>query len=110
MYVLFTAAEAPKERPRLALKPRSVPAGEETSDTSARQQPAPVPADSGSKVQESNAAQQPTSASIFGGAKPVDTAARERAIEERLKEKQREREAQASQRDSTRGRETDRQE
>ena len=47
----------------------------------------------------------PSSASIFGAAKPVDTAARERAIEERLKEKQmKEREP------PLRGRETDRQE
>ena len=40
------------------------------------------------------------SASIFGVAKPVDTAARERAIEERLKEKERERD-----REPPRGRE-----
>ncbi|PSN46106.1 Eukaryotic translation initiation factor 4B [Blattella germanica] len=50
----------PKQRQKLALKPRSTP--EEPAA------PAPVAAQ----------------ASIFGGAKPVDTAAREKEIEERL--------------------------
>lgn len=53
------AHEGPKERPRLKLQPRTKPIEE--------------------------AGQVNTgSSSIFGGAKPVDTAAREREIEERL--------------------------
>lgn len=56
--------DAPKERPKLNLKPRSV---------------AKEPSESGTNA----------SSSIFGGAKPVDTAAREREIEDRLvREKQ----------------------
>ena len=50
------------ERPKVVLAPRTIPV-EETG---------------------ANAAQS----SIFGGAKPVNTAAREREIEERLKEKE----------------------
>ncbi len=53
-----------KERPKLQLQPRTLPV-EEVG--------APIPA---------------ASSSIFGAAKPVNTAAREREIEERLKEKQ----------------------
>ncbi|XP_021941537.1 eukaryotic translation initiation factor 4B isoform X3 [Zootermopsis nevadensis] len=53
----------PRSRPRLVLQPRSKP--------------------------EEPAATQASQASIFGGAKPVDTAAREKEIEERLeKEKE----------------------
>ena len=52
----------PDGRPRLNLKPRTVPAGEIGK-------PAPAAGKS----------------SIFGGARPVDTAAREREIEERLR-------------------------
>jgi len=52
---------APKERPRLKLQPRSKPL-EETGQVSG-------------------------SSAIFGGAKPVDTAARERQIEEKLQMK-----------------------
>jgi len=51
--------EAPKERPKLSLAPRSKPAEENSS--------------AGSQ-----------SSSIFGGAKPVDTLAKEKAIEEKL--------------------------
>jgi len=54
----------PKERPRLKLQPRTKPIEE------------------AGKMTDSGAG-----ASIFGGAKPVDTAAREREIEERLKKK-----------------------
>lgn len=43
-----------------------------------------------------------SSSSIFGGARPVDTAARERAIEERLKEKR------EKEREPIRGRDSDR--
>jgi len=51
---------APKERPRLKLQPRSKPL---------------------------EAGQTSGSSAIFGGAKPVDTAARERQIEEKLQMK-----------------------
>jgi len=53
-------SSAPKERPRLKLQPRSKPL-------------------EAGQVSGSNA--------IFGGAKPVDTAARERQIEEKLQMK-----------------------
>ncbi|KAG1962093.1 eukaryotic translation initiation factor 4Ba isoform X2 [Pimephales promelas] len=58
----------PVQRPRLNLKPRSVPKEEDQSSS-----PSIV---SG------------RAASIFGGAKPVDTAAKEREVEERLKKEQ----------------------
>uniref|UniRef100_A0A8B9NRU8 Eukaryotic translation initiation factor 4B n=1 Tax=Accipiter nisus TaxID=211598 RepID=A0A8B9NRU8_9AVES len=58
----------PTQRPKLNLKPRSAPKEEETSV-------APAP-------------QSSRAASIFGGAKPVDTAAREREVEERLQKEQ----------------------
>lgn len=58
--------EGPKERRKLQLAPRTKPI-----------EPVPPPSEAVS------------SSSIFGGAKPVDTAAREREIEERLaKEKE----------------------
>lgn len=67
---------APRERKKLQLKPRSVPvdaskneAPPTTSSSSASQAPQPAPK---------------ASAAIFGGARPVDTAAREREIEARL--------------------------
>ncbi|XP_016088658.1 eukaryotic translation initiation factor 4B-like isoform X4 [Sinocyclocheilus grahami] len=58
----------PTQRPKLNLKPRSVPKEEEQS--------------SGPSASSGRAA------SIFGGAKPVDTAAKEREVEERLKKEQ----------------------
>ncbi|XP_052804881.1 eukaryotic translation initiation factor 4B-like isoform X2 [Mya arenaria] len=58
--------EVPKERPRLNLQPRTKPA--EVIDNQKAKQPPP----------------QRSSASIFGSAKPVDTAQREREIEERM--------------------------
>uniref|UniRef100_A0A671KHH5 Eukaryotic translation initiation factor 4B n=1 Tax=Sinocyclocheilus anshuiensis TaxID=1608454 RepID=A0A671KHH5_9TELE len=58
----------PLQRPKLNLKPRSVPKEEGQS--------------SGPSVSSGRAA------SIFGGAKPVDTAAKEREVEERLKKEQ----------------------
>ncbi|XP_060077295.1 eukaryotic translation initiation factor 4B-like isoform X3 [Ylistrum balloti] len=64
--------DAPKERPRLNLQPRTKPVEEV-----AKPQVKAVPAES-------------RSASIFGSAKPVDTAAKEREIEERLKKKEEE--------------------
>uniref|UniRef100_A0A8C7D444 Eukaryotic translation initiation factor 4B n=1 Tax=Oncorhynchus kisutch TaxID=8019 RepID=A0A8C7D444_ONCKI len=56
------------ERPKLILKPRSVP----------------------KEMEQSNTPFAPSgrAASIFGGAKPVDTAAKEREVEERLKREQ----------------------
>ncbi|XP_051516149.1 eukaryotic translation initiation factor 4B-like isoform X3 [Myxocyprinus asiaticus] len=58
----------PPQRPKLNLKPRSVPKEEEQSSAPS--------APSGRAT------------SIFGGAKPVDTAAKEREVEERLKKEQ----------------------
>ncbi|RUS82262.1 hypothetical protein EGW08_009973 [Elysia chlorotica] len=58
------SADAPKTRPKLKLQPRSKPV----------------------ENKENEPAAAPTrSQSIFGAAKPVDTAAREKAIEEKLK-------------------------
>uniref|UniRef100_A0A8C6QCZ8 Eukaryotic translation initiation factor 4B n=1 Tax=Nannospalax galili TaxID=1026970 RepID=A0A8C6QCZ8_NANGA len=57
----------PLQRPKLNLKPRSTPKeGDSSASTS----------------------QSSRAASIFGGAKPVDTAAREREVEERLQKEQ----------------------
>ncbi|KAG5838168.1 hypothetical protein ANANG_G00220900 [Anguilla anguilla] len=58
----------PLQRPKLNLKPRSVPKEDE--------QGGPPSSQTG------------RAASIFGGAKPVDTAAKEREVEERLKKEQ----------------------
>ncbi|XP_007434667.1 eukaryotic translation initiation factor 4B, partial [Python bivittatus] len=58
----------PTQRPKLNLKPRSTPKDEDTS--------------------VAPATQSSRAASIFGGAKPVDTAAREREVEERLQKEQ----------------------
>nr|CAH0111118.1 unnamed protein product [Daphnia galeata] len=95
-----SAGEPTKERPKLSLKPRTVPIEEGSAPVA--EVPAAAPA---APVERPvAAAAPPSSASIFGAAKPVDTAARERAIEERLKEKQ------MKERDPPlRGRETDRQ-
>ncbi|XP_073726424.1 eukaryotic translation initiation factor 4Bb isoform X1 [Misgurnus anguillicaudatus] len=64
---------APLQRPKLNLKPRSVPKEEEQS---------------GSPSPQSSTVNSSRAASIFGAAKPVDTAAREREMEERLKKEQ----------------------
>ena len=61
---LYTTLNSPPERPRLQLQPRTKSLGN-TSDGRERE---------GGRA----------SSSIFGQAKPVDTAAREREIEERL--------------------------
>ncbi|XP_071385023.1 eukaryotic translation initiation factor 4Ba isoform X3 [Centroberyx affinis] len=68
--------EAPLQRPKLQLKPRSVPKEEEQGGGGGGGAPAAAPS-SGSRA-----------SSIFGGAKPVDTAAKEREVEERLKKEQ----------------------
>jgi hypothetical protein len=57
------ATDGPKERPKLKLQPRSKP------------------------LEEAGQVTAGAAASIFGGARPVDTSAREREIEERLKSK-----------------------
>ncbi|KAI4900734.1 hypothetical protein NFI96_014370 [Prochilodus magdalenae] len=64
---------APQQRPKLNLKPRSIPKEDEQSGGPPPQPPAANPS---------------RSASIFGAAKPVDTAAKEREVEERLKKEQ----------------------
>ncbi|XP_016127507.1 eukaryotic translation initiation factor 4B-like isoform X1 [Sinocyclocheilus grahami] len=63
----------PPQRPKLNLKPRSIPKEEEQS---------------GSLSPQSNTANSSRASSIFGAAKPVDTAAKEREVEERLKKEQ----------------------
>ncbi|XP_046637929.1 eukaryotic translation initiation factor 4B-like isoform X1 [Daphnia pulicaria] len=99
------AGEPTKERPKLSLKPRSVPIEEgSVADEPAAAAAAPIIERPAAAAAATAPAAPPSSASIFGAARPVDTAARERAIEERLKEKQmKEREP------PLRGRETDRQ-
>ncbi|KAM7401849.1 hypothetical protein PAMP_017126 [Pampus punctatissimus] len=67
---------APQQRPKLNLKPRSVPKEEEGGGGGGGTSPAAAPT-SGSRT-----------SSIFGGAKPVDTAAKEREVEERLKKQE----------------------
>ncbi|XP_078104228.1 eukaryotic translation initiation factor 4Ba isoform X4 [Sander vitreus] len=74
----------PQQRPKLNLKPRSVPKEEEGSggggggggSSGGGISPAAAPS-SGSRA-----------SSIFGAAKPVDTAAKEREVEERLKKEE----------------------
>uniref|UniRef100_A0A8C6MFW7 Eukaryotic translation initiation factor 4B n=1 Tax=Nothobranchius furzeri TaxID=105023 RepID=A0A8C6MFW7_NOTFU len=80
----------PQQRPKLNLKPRSVPKEEEGTGSSGSTSPAVAPS-SGSRA-----------SSIFGGAKPVDTAAKEREVEERLK-KEEERLQRQLEEDKTRG-------
>uniref|UniRef100_A0A8C2GBE3 Eukaryotic translation initiation factor 4B n=1 Tax=Cyprinus carpio TaxID=7962 RepID=A0A8C2GBE3_CYPCA len=64
---------APLQRPKLNLKPRSIPKEEEQS---------------GTLSPPSDTANSSRTSSIFGAAKPVDTAAKEREVEERLKKEQ----------------------
>ncbi|XP_056606588.1 eukaryotic translation initiation factor 4Bb [Triplophysa dalaica] len=61
------------QRPRLNLKPRSIPKEEEQI---------------GSLPPQSSTTSSGRATSIFGAAKPVDTAAKEREMEERLKKEQ----------------------
>jgi len=97
-------SEPPKERPRLALAPRSKPAeSAEAGPTGASSSifggAKPVDTLKKEKELEEKMAQEkearlkraeeartnkPSAASIFGGAKPVDTTAREREIEQKL--------------------------
>ena len=90
IHVLLILIEPAKERPKMMLQKRTVPVEESAVA-------APV-------AKTEAAASSASSASIFGGARPVDTAARERAIEERLKEKR------EKEREPVRGRDSDRQE
>ena len=87
IHVLLILIEPAKERPKMMLQKRTVPVEESAV---------------AAPVAKTEAAA--SSASIFGGARPVDTAARERAIEERLKEKR------EKEREPVRGRDSDRQE
>ena len=65
----FYLTEAPRERPRLHLQPRTKPVENQPETKSSDDKPRP---------------EKPKAASIFGSAKPVDTAQREREIEEKL--------------------------
>ncbi|KAG1942557.1 eukaryotic translation initiation factor 4Bb isoform X2 [Pimephales promelas] len=64
---------ASTQRPKLNLKPRSIPKEEEQS---------------GTLPPQINTTSSSRASSIFGAAKPVDTAAKEREVEERLKKEQ----------------------
>lgn len=66
-YLRVLFAVGPPQRPKLNLKPRSTPKEDDSS---------------------ASTSQSSRAASIFGGAKPVDTAAREREVEERLQKEQ----------------------
>ena len=66
-FFLFFPNLGPPQRPKLNLKPRSTPKDDDSS---------------------ASTSQSSRAASIFGGAKPVDTAAREREVEERLQKEQ----------------------
>ncbi|CAK1543924.1 unnamed protein product [Leptosia nina] len=71
----------PRERPKLNLLPRTVPRDPEVPTK---------PAD-GAPIDDKPAAPKPVPAEkVFGGAKPVDTAAKEREIEERLRKQEEE--------------------
>ncbi|KAM9483544.1 eukaryotic translation initiation factor 4Bb isoform 2-T2 [Clarias gariepinus] len=71
----------PPQRPKLNLKPRSVPKEEEQGGGGGS-------GGGGGGGGLSPQANPSRSASIFGAAKPVDTAAKEREVEERLKKEQ----------------------
>uniref|UniRef100_A0A182VLA2 RRM domain-containing protein n=1 Tax=Anopheles merus TaxID=30066 RepID=A0A182VLA2_ANOME len=104
--------EVPMERPKLVLQPRTLPLPElpkpavESDDESER-------GGRGGDEQPAEAAEPPKprptavpAAKVFGDAKPVDTAAREREIEERLRQQEeelrRKREAEAAEERSKR--------
>lgn len=76
------------QRPKLNLKPRSIPKEEEQS---------------GSLPPQSNTANSSRPSSIFGAAKPVDTAAKEREVEERRLKKEQERLQKQLEEDKNRG-------
>lgn len=73
----------PRERPKLNLLPRTVP----------RETEAPTKPADGAPLEEKQEKQAPKpvpAEKVFGGAKPVDTAAKEREIEERLRKQEEE--------------------
>lgn len=71
---------APQQRPKLNLKPRSVPKEEEGSSSGG--------GGGGSNSTAAAPSSGSRASSIFGAAKPVDTAAKEREVEERLKKQE----------------------
>lgn len=74
----------PRERPKLNLLPRTVPRESEVPTT---------PADGAPLEKEEKAPEKPKpvpAEKVFGAAKPVDTAAKEREIEERLRKQEEE--------------------
>jgi translation initiation factor 4B len=75
LYLVISENEAPRERPRLNLAPRSKPVEGEPDQARGEEEDRDRPAPS--------APSGVSNASIFGGAKPVDTLARELEIEER---------------------------
>ncbi|XP_052869102.1 eukaryotic translation initiation factor 4B isoform X2 [Anopheles cruzii] len=89
--------DAPMERPKLVLQPRTLPLPEmpklapEQDLTNDRR--TPFDGEGGGGAEETVAPRPKSTpvpaAKVFGDAKPVDTAAREREIEERLREKER---------------------
>uniref|UniRef100_A0A182P7T6 RRM domain-containing protein n=1 Tax=Anopheles epiroticus TaxID=199890 RepID=A0A182P7T6_9DIPT len=103
--------EVPMERPKLVLQPRTLPLPElpkprpiESDDESERGRGTSSPA-----LADEPPKPRPTpvpAAKVFGDAKPVDTAAREREIEERLRQQEeelrRKREAEAAEERSKR--------
>lgn len=75
--IILSLSPASTQRPKLVLKPRSTP----TAEGEAGKTTPPAPSSGGGGGGGGRA-------SIFGNAKPVDTAAREREVEERLKKEQ----------------------
>lgn len=98
--------EPPMERPKLVLQPRTLPLPEkpkpESEPEGSERDVSPDPKSQEDKENEERAAEprpKPTpvpAAKLFGDAKPVDTAAKLREIEERLQEKERQRKAAAA--------------
>lgn len=97
--------EPPMERPKLVLQPRTLPLPEkpkpESEPEGSERDVSPDPKSQEDKENEERAEPRPKptpvpAAKLFGEAKPVDTAAKLREIEERLQEKERQRKAAAA--------------
>lgn len=97
--------EPPMERPKLVLQPRTLPLPEkpkpESEPEGSERDVSPEPKSQEDKENEEQAEPRPKptpvpAAKLFGDAKPVDTAAKLREIEERLQEKERQRKAAAA--------------